>query len=100
MLAGATVRDPARLDIRGTVQTGRDVSIDINVIATRQSQMMLKYSVIALSKTSSLARFWSIGPFARLRPDTVLAEQVHIGNFVELKKSTVAQGSKINLAVK
>ncbi len=43
-----------------------------------------------------MARFWSIGPFARLRPDTVLAEQVHIGNFVELKKSTVAQGSKIN----
>ncbi len=115
MLAGATVRDPARLDIRGTVQTGRDVSIDINVILEGQITLgnritigphtvirnatiadeveILSHCVIENVVIGAQCR---IGPFARLRPDTVLAEQVHIGNFVELKKSTVAQGSKIN----
>ena len=115
MLAGVTVRDPARLDIRGTVQTGRDVSIDINVIlegdikignrvkigphtvirnATIADEVeILSHCVIENVVIGAQCR---IGPFARLRPDTVLAEQVHIGNFVELKKSTVAQGSKIN----
>jgi len=115
MLAGVSVRDPARLDIRGTVQTGRDVSIDINVIlegdikignrvkigphtvirnATIADEVeILSHCVIENVVIGAQCR---IGPFARLRPDTVLAEQVHIGNFVELKKSTVAQGSKIN----
>ncbi len=115
MLAGVSVRDPERLDIRGTVQAGRDVSIDINVIlegdikignrvkigphtvirnATIANEVeILSHCVIENVVIGAQCR---IGPFARLRPDTVLAEQVHIGNFVELKKSTVAQGSKIN----
>lgn len=115
MLAGVTVRDPARLDIRGTVQAGHDVSIDVNVIfegeitlgngvkigphsVIRNAQIgddveILSHCVIENVVIGTGCR---IGPFARLRPDTVLAEQVHIGNFVEVKKSTVAQGSKIN----
>ncbi len=115
MLAGATVRDPARLDIRGTVQTGRDVSIDINVIL--EGDIILgnrvkigSNTVIRNAKIADNVEILSncviedvvigagckIGPFARLRPEARLAEDVHIGNFVEIKKSTVAQGSKIN----
>jgi len=115
MLAGVSVRDPARLDIRGTVQTGRDVSIDINVILEGDIKIGNRvkigpHTVIRNATIADDVEIFShcvienvvigaqcrIGPFARLRPDTVLAEQVHIGNFVELKKSTVAQGSKIN----
>jgi bifunctional UDP-N-acetylglucosamine pyrophosphorylase/glucosamine-1-phosphate N-acetyltransferase len=115
MLAGVTVRDSARLDIRGTVQAGRDVSIDVNVIlegevtlghrvkigphtVIRNAQIgddveILSHCVIDGAIIGANCR---IGPFARLRPETVLAEQVHIGNFVEIKKSAVANGSKIN----
>jgi bifunctional UDP-N-acetylglucosamine pyrophosphorylase / glucosamine-1-phosphate N-acetyltransferase len=115
MLAGATVCDPARLDIRGTVKTGRDVSIDINVILEGEITLgnrvkigphtVIRNAIIAddveilshcVIENVVIGKQCRIGPFARLRPDTVLAEQVHIGNFVELKKSTVAQGSKIN----
>ncbi|HAI67944.1 MAG TPA: UDP-N-acetylglucosamine diphosphorylase/glucosamine-1-phosphate N-acetyltransferase, partial [Gammaproteobacteria bacterium] len=115
MLAGVTVRDPARLDIRGTVQTGRDVSIDINVILEGDIKIgnrvkigphtVIRNATIAdeveilshcVIENVVIGKQCRIGPFARLRPDTVLAKQVHIGNFVELKKSTVAQGSKIN----
>jgi bifunctional UDP-N-acetylglucosamine pyrophosphorylase / glucosamine-1-phosphate N-acetyltransferase len=115
MLAGVTLHDPARLDIRGTVQAGRDVSIDVNVILEGEITLgnrvkigphtvirnatigddveILSHCVIENVVIGAKCR---VGPFARLRPDTVLAEQVHIGNFVEIKKSTVATGSKIN----
>jgi bifunctional UDP-N-acetylglucosamine pyrophosphorylase/glucosamine-1-phosphate N-acetyltransferase len=115
MLAGVTVRDPARLDIRGTVQVGRDVSFDVNVILEGDITLGHRvkigpHTVIRNAKIGDDTEIFShcviedvvigagcrIGPFARLRPDTVLAEQVRIGNFVEIKKSTVAQGSKIN----
>jgi len=115
MLAGVTVMDPTRLDIRGTVQTGRDVSIDVNVILEGEITLgdrvkIGPHTVIRHAKIANDVEILShcvienvvigagcrIGPFARLRPDTVLAEQVHVGNFVELKKSTVANGSKIN----
>jgi bifunctional UDP-N-acetylglucosamine pyrophosphorylase/glucosamine-1-phosphate N-acetyltransferase len=115
MLAGVTVRDPARLDIRGTVQTGRDVIIDLNVIL--EGNIILgnrtkigPNTVIRNAKIADDVEILSncviedvvigagckIGPYARLRPEARLAENVHIGNFVEIKKSTVAQGSKIN----
>jgi len=115
MLAGVTVSDPARLDLRGSVQVGRDVTIDVNVIlegqvvlgnrvkigpycCIRNAQIaddveILSHCVIEEVVIGAGCR---IGPFARLRPQTVLAEQVHIGNFVELKKSTVGPGSKIS----
>ncbi len=115
ILAGVTVRDPARLDIRGTVQAGHDVSIDVNVIFEGDITLGHRvkigpHTVIRNAKIGDDVEILSncviedviigagcrIGPFARLRPDTVLAENVHIGNFVEIKKSTVAQNSKIN----
>jgi bifunctional UDP-N-acetylglucosamine pyrophosphorylase/glucosamine-1-phosphate N-acetyltransferase len=115
MLAGVSVRDAARLDIRGTVQAGRDVTIDIDVIL--EGKIMLgnrvnigSHTVIRNAQIGDDVEILShcviedviigngcrIGPFARLRPQTVLASQVHIGNFVEVKKSTVADASKIN----
>jgi bifunctional UDP-N-acetylglucosamine pyrophosphorylase/glucosamine-1-phosphate N-acetyltransferase len=115
MLAGVTVLDPARLDIRGTIQTGRDVSIDINVILEgdiilgdrvkigsntiiRNAKIADNVEILAncVIEDVVIGAGCKIGPFARLRPEAKLAEDVHIGNFVEIKKSTVAQGSKIN----
>lgn len=115
MQAGVTLRDPDRLDIRGTVHIAHDVELDIDIIL--EGQVTLEegvkigpYTRIKNAHISKNAEILShcviegaiigegarIGPFARIRPDTVLAEHVHIGNFVELKKSTVAQHSKIN----
>jgi bifunctional UDP-N-acetylglucosamine pyrophosphorylase/glucosamine-1-phosphate N-acetyltransferase len=115
MLAGVTVLDTARLDIRGTVQAGRDVSIDVNVILEGEiilgSRVKIgPHTIIRNAKIGDDVEILShcvidgvvigagcrIGPFARLRPQTVLAKQVRVGNFVELKKSKVANGSKIN----
>jgi bifunctional UDP-N-acetylglucosamine pyrophosphorylase / glucosamine-1-phosphate N-acetyltransferase len=115
MQAGVTLIDPARLDIRGTVQTGRDVTIDVNVILAGEIKLGNRvkigpHTVIRNAQIADEVEIFShcviedviigpgcrIGPFARLRPETVLAEQVHIGNFVEIKKSTVAHHSKIN----
>jgi bifunctional UDP-N-acetylglucosamine pyrophosphorylase/glucosamine-1-phosphate N-acetyltransferase len=115
MRAGVTLRDPARLDIRGTVTAAADTEIDVNVVLEgevslgrgvfvgpytfiRNSRIgegvhILSHSVIENADIGAHSR---IGPFARIRPDTVLAEEVHIGNFVEIKKSSVGQGSKIN----
>ncbi|ALG69443.1 bifunctional UDP-N-acetylglucosamine diphosphorylase/glucosamine-1-phosphate N-acetyltransferase GlmU [Beggiatoa leptomitoformis] len=115
MQQGLSVRDPARLDIRGQVSIGRDVCVDINVIfegviklgnrVTIGANCILKDVEIAddveirshcVLESCTVGANSIIGPFARLRPDTVLAEQVHIGNFVEVKKTTVGIGSKIN----
>jgi len=115
MLAGVTVLDSARLDIRGAVQTGRDVSIDVNVILEGEiilgSRVKIgPHTIIRNAKIGDDVEILShcviddvvigagcrIGPFARLRPETVLASQVRVGNFVELKKSKVGSGSKIN----
>ncbi len=115
MQAGVTLKDPMRLDIRGQVQTGFDVSIDVNVILEGKVNLghrvvigantIIKNSTIgddceilpnSLIENAQIGKNCRIGPYARLRPDTQLADQVHIGNFVEIKKSTVASGSKIN----
>jgi bifunctional UDP-N-acetylglucosamine pyrophosphorylase/glucosamine-1-phosphate N-acetyltransferase len=115
MLAGATVADPARLDIRGTVETGQDVFLDINVVligkVTIGNNVVIEagcviqdaeigdnthikaYSVI---ESAVIASHCDIGPFARLRPGTVLAEKAKIGNFVETKKARIGKGSKVN----
>lgn len=115
MQQGVWVRDPARVDIRGTVQADQDVSIDVNVIlegrvilgkgvkigpntVIRNATLAADVEIFShcVIENVVIGRGCRIGPFARLRPETVLAEQVHIGNFVEIKKSTVADGSKIN----
>lgn len=115
MRQGVTLRDPERLDIRGDIQIGRDVVIDVNVIlegrvvigdecvigantvlcdTELKNQVDIKpYSHINGAVIESGC---TIGPFARIRPETHLAEQVHIGNFVEIKKSRIAKFSKVN----
>ena len=115
MLAGVTLLDPARIDIRGTVSAGKDVSIDINSIfigdvvlgdnVTVESGCVIKDSKIASNTivkaysnidSSMIGKSCDIGPFARIRPDTVLKEKAKIGNFVETKKSTIGVGSKVS----
>jgi bifunctional UDP-N-acetylglucosamine pyrophosphorylase/glucosamine-1-phosphate N-acetyltransferase len=115
MLQGATIADPARIDIRGEVSVGRDVFIDVNVVLTgkvvlgdrvrigpnnflRDCEIGADTEVhpnCVIDKAKVGPRN-SIGPFARLRPDSVLHEDVHIGNFVEVKKSEIGAGSKAN----
>ena len=116
MEQGVTLIDPARFDIRGSIeQLGQDVQIDINVILEGKNRIgnNVKIGANTLIKNATIGDNVEIfancviedavigdnsriGPFARLRPEAVLANDVHIGNFVEIKKSTVAQGSKIN----
>lgn len=115
MAEGVCLRDPARFDLRGELQCGRDVSIDINVIVEGQVRLgdrvtigpnvLLKDVTIgddvtihanSVLEQSQIGRKAVVGPFARLRPDTVLADQVRVGNFVEIKKSTIGTGSKVN----
>jgi bifunctional UDP-N-acetylglucosamine pyrophosphorylase / glucosamine-1-phosphate N-acetyltransferase len=115
MLAGATLADPARIDIRGDIKVGRDVSIDINVVLTGKvvlgtgvnigphciitdSQIGAGTEILANSiiDQAVIAENCRIGPFARIRPNTTLHNNVHIGNFVEIKSSEVGVGSKAN----
>ena len=116
MERGVTLMDPARFDLRGTiVKLGIDIVCDVNVIIEGENSIgnnviigantHIKNSIIAdnveilancIIENSVVGQGSKIGPYARLRPETVLAENVHIGNFVELKKSTVASFSKIN----
>lgn len=115
MANGVTLIDPERFDVRGDVECGRDVIIDVNVILEGRVRLgsgvhigpnvvisdcdigdnvrVLPNSVLESAKVGAGSR---IGPFARLRPETELADDVHIGNFVEVKKSHIATGSKVN----
>ena len=115
LLAGVTLLDPARFDVRGTLEHGKDVEIDTNVILEGNVRLgnrvkigagcVLKnvtlgddvevkpYSVLEDAVIGEKA---AIGPFSRLRPGTELAAQTHVGNFVEIKKSIVGKGSKVN----
>jgi len=112
---GVTVRDPARLDVRGQVSAGRDVVIDINVILEGKvilgdgveigpNNVLRDVSVGAgtrifpncVIEEADIGDECRIGPFARIRPGTRLANRVHVGNFVEVKNSTMGEGSKAN----
>ncbi|HEX3949237.1 MAG TPA: bifunctional UDP-N-acetylglucosamine diphosphorylase/glucosamine-1-phosphate N-acetyltransferase GlmU [Steroidobacteraceae bacterium] len=115
MLAGATLADPARIDIRGDIQVGRDVFIDVNAVLTGRVHLAAGVKVgpncvIADSRIGEgteifansvidraiVAQNCRIGPFARLRPGTVMHREVHIGNFVEVKNTEIGAGSKAN----
>jgi bifunctional UDP-N-acetylglucosamine pyrophosphorylase/glucosamine-1-phosphate N-acetyltransferase len=115
MLAGATLADPARVDIRGNVQVGRDVFIDVNAVLSGNVHLAAGVKVgpnciITDSKIGEgteifansiidhavVAQNCRIGPFARLRPGTVMHREVHIGNFVEVKNTEIGAGSKAN----
>jgi len=115
MTQGVTLMDPARFDLRGTVETGQDVIIDINVIieghckigsnVTIGANSVLKDMIIGdnvvilqncILEKSTIGNGCNIGPFARLRPETQLDENAKVGNFVEIKKAHIARGSKVN----
>jgi bifunctional UDP-N-acetylglucosamine pyrophosphorylase/glucosamine-1-phosphate N-acetyltransferase len=113
--AGVTVIDPARLDVRGTLECGRDVEIDINCIfegtvvlgdgvrigancIVRNATLGAGTRVAAFSQIedTTMGEACIIGPYARTRPGTVLGNDVHLGNFVEVKNSIIADHSKAN----
>ena len=115
MQQGVHLIDPARFDLRGTLSVGQDVKIDINVIIEGDCSFgdhveigagcIIKNSVIAAgTKVQPYSIFdqavvghnVQIGPFARLRPGAQLANEVHIGNFVEVKNSSLGIGAKAN----
>ncbi|MCD6047276.1 MAG: glmU [Gammaproteobacteria bacterium] len=115
MLKGVTIKDPARFDVRGNIQAEQDITIDINCLfegniqigtgTTIGANCVLKNCRIGKNVTihpftmiddADIADNAIVGPFARLRPGTVLEESVHIGNFVEVKKSRIGKKSKAN----
>jgi bifunctional UDP-N-acetylglucosamine pyrophosphorylase / glucosamine-1-phosphate N-acetyltransferase len=115
MLAGATLVDPARVDIRGHVRVGRDVSIDINALfegevslgarvrvgpncIIRESRIGADTEIHANSiiDNAVIGEHCVIGPFARLRPGSALEQRVHVGNFVEVKNTRIGANSKAN----
>ena len=112
---GVTLADPARFDLRGTLECGRDVSIDVNCVFEGAVKLgdrvkigpncVLKNVTIdadteinpfSLLEEAVVGARCRIGPYARLRPGAALADEVHIGNFVEVKNSRVGTGSKAN----
>ena len=115
MTAGVTLLDPARFDCRGQLTAGRDVVIDINCVIEGDVQLgdgvVIEPNCVLINCTigtntrikanshieqAKVAAKCDIGPFARLRPGTELADGVKIGNFVETKKAIIAEGSKVN----
>ncbi len=115
MEAGVRLADPARLDVRGTLVCGSDVEIDINCVFEGEVQLgdgvqvgancVIRDARIAADAVihpythiegATVGAGALIGPYARLRPGAVLGEAVHIGNFVEVKNSTLAKGAKAN----
>ena len=112
---GVTLSDPARIDVRGKAEIANDVTIDINVIlqgnvkigkgSSIGANTIIIDSIIGenvvikancVIEHSIVGNYVDIGPFARLRPDTVLNKHSRVGNFVEIKKSTIGCGSKVN----
>jgi len=115
MEQGVSFADPARVDIRGELECGRDVFIDVNVVFEGKVSLgdNVRIGMNNHVRDCSLAQGTEvrphcdldgatvgeqciIGPFARLRPGAELANAVHVGNFVEIKKSTIGDGSKVN----
>lgn len=113
MLNGANLRDPNRIDIRGDVIVGMDVMIDVNVIFEGKVTIgnnviigagaILKDCIIddnaeikpySIIENAIIGKDASAGPFARLRPGSELKKDAHVGNFVEMKKAILGQGSK------
>jgi len=95
---GVTLADPDRIDIRGELICGRDVFIDVNCVFEGRVELQdgVRIHANCVIQDAVVGPGSAIGPFARIRPGTVLAEDVHIGNFVEVKNSTIAAHSKAN----
>ena len=113
MIAGATLKDPNRIDIRGTVTIGEEVVIDINCIFEGNVSLASNVKVGAnciltncqigenvvikpntIIEDAIIHENSSIGPFARIRPGTLMHKDSHVGNFVEMKKTTLGEGAK------
>lgn len=115
MRRGVTIMDPSRFDLRGDLEIGQDIMIDINVLLEGRMKIgdhvnigancCIRDSIIGdnvkilpncVIDNAIIGNNSRIGPFARIRPHTVLDENVHIGNFVEIKESMVGKDTKIN----
>ncbi len=115
LLAGLTISDPARFDVRGNLVHGKDCFVDINVIfegnvvlgdrVSIGSNCLIKNMWIgddaeiranSILEDSSIGELATVGPYSRVRPESEIAALAHIGNFVEIKKSRVGSGSKVN----
>jgi bifunctional UDP-N-acetylglucosamine pyrophosphorylase/glucosamine-1-phosphate N-acetyltransferase len=115
MRAGVSLADPARIDVRGTLKVGKDIFIDINNVfigdvtlgdkVVIESGCRISDSTIAAHTTikansvlenATVGDHCDVGPFARLRPEAVLKTNAKVGNFVEVKKSTIGLGSKVS----
>jgi bifunctional UDP-N-acetylglucosamine pyrophosphorylase/glucosamine-1-phosphate N-acetyltransferase len=113
--AGVTLADPARIDVRGTLECGRDVAIDVNCVFEGKvtlgdgvrigANCVLRNITVAAGsqvlpfchlEDSSVGERCRLGPYARLRPGAVLDEEVHVGNFVEVKASRLRAAAKAN----
>ena len=115
MAAGATIIDPKRIDFRGDIKVGHDVVLDVNVVlegcvelgdsVTIEPGCVIRNSRVgsgsvikahSILEDADVATNCEVGPFARLRPGSELSESAKVGNFVEVKKARIGQGSKIN----
>ena len=115
MVQGVGFADPARVDIRGKLECGEDVFIDVNVVfegevrlgdgVRIESNNVIRDSSLGAGTVvhpnchlegATTGDQCEIGPFTRMRPGATLANRVKLGNFVEVKKSTIADGSKVN----
>ncbi|WP_386688834.1 bifunctional UDP-N-acetylglucosamine diphosphorylase/glucosamine-1-phosphate N-acetyltransferase GlmU [Lonepinella sp. MS14437] len=115
LLAGVSLADPERFDLRGELSHGKDCEIDVNVIIEGKVQLgnevkigagcVLKNVLIgdnveikpySVLEDCTIGEKSAIGPFSRLRPGAELSAETHIGNFVEIKKATIGKGSKVN----
>ena len=115
MMQGVSLLDPSRFDLRGEVEVGQDIMIDVNVIiegkvkigsnVTIGANCILIDSIIednatihanSILEQAIVGQHCNVGPYARLRPGTVMKEQSRVGNFVEMKKTILGKGSKAN----
>tara|TARA_R110002072_G_scaffold57188_1_gene147237 strand:+ start:3819 stop:5177 length:1359 start_codon:yes stop_codon:yes gene_type:complete len=115
MISGVTLYDPQRIDVRGSLNCGKDVEIDVNCIFIGEVELGSNVKIGAnciiedsrigsnttvfantLIQDTEILESVSIGPFARLRPGTKLENNSKVGNFVETKKTVLGEGSKIN----
>jgi bifunctional UDP-N-acetylglucosamine pyrophosphorylase/glucosamine-1-phosphate N-acetyltransferase len=115
MMQGVSLLDPSRFDVRGELEVGQDISIDVNVIiegkvkigsnVTIGANCILIDSIIednatihanSILEQAVVGQHCSVGPYARLRPGTIMKEQSRVGNFVEMKKTILGKGSKAN----
>lgn len=115
LASGVTLRDPERIDVRGSLDCGKDVEVDVGCVfegrvalgdgvrvgsycVLRDVEVAAGTHIAAFSHLdgSQIGPDCRVGPYARLRPGTVLAAEAHIGNFVEIKNSVIGTGSKAN----